>query len=299
MKQILITNEQGNPLFCFGGAGHKQCLVLSAIQQFLKTHFFGATLRYMRAGPTGVLLMLRGQLWYAITSDEGDTRELLYQQLSTVSDIFVMKFGEQMLQSLVMHKQLSLSAYQPALARLFSAYFDLFRHQQCFLVQAIESLHVNGALQHRCESALRDASVACAVAGVHCMLFVGVKLVARYAPPGAVVVADDELLRLLVFMEALCGDESIKPGDGSEFGDCDETVSVEPTGDVLSDDDSFPSSPQQLSLAQQRLLGDTIYLATDGKPHSVCFARIAHRTTLMCVCAGVVWKFRCAGTDKP
>jgi len=290
MKQVIITNDQGNPLFCLEGSGHRQCLVLSALQQFLATNFFGASLRYMRAGHVHLLLLFRDNLWYAMASDEEESRQLLHQQLSTIADIFVMKFGQQMLQNLFLHKQLSLTAYQPALGQLFSTYFRLFKQQQSFLVQAIESLHVNGALQHRCESALRDANTACAVTGVHCLLFVGVKLVARYAPTGAVAIADDELLKLLVFMEALCGNDETLNEQSQEAGDHNESNSHEMIGsETLSDDDSFLGSNN--STSSQQLIGDSIYLRYDSKPHSVCFARIAHRITLMCVCAGVVCSF--------
>ncbi|KAI0229704.1 Hermansky-Pudlak syndrome 1 protein [Lamellibrachia satsuma] len=145
------------------------------------------------------------ECYIAVNGDGLETEQFLHHKLRVLHNILGFLLGP-VSQAIRPDKVLMREDRWHFVSTLLTTWCDLYRAEQCFLIEAIERLHVSDELTAKCvrllESALSSARAAGVRYAVHALLLVNNRLLALYSRRHTAPLATSDLLRLLLLTSA-------------------------------------------------------------------------------------------------
>ena len=187
MKQLLIANESGTPIYYVDEEGQILCSLLLAFQLYVKNNFGEFARAVTSVASVGdkknkvqVALQVHGRLYFVAISDQGEPASELDTELQLAHDLLGLSVGPKAFYN----KNVRLwknKGHHASFLRLVDTSMSLCTQYPSVLVRSLEQLEINASIRTTCAQALkRQYEDLPEFKGA--VVFVGTRVLAQYQP---------------------------------------------------------------------------------------------------------------------
>ena len=185
MRQLLIADQSGTPLYFDGDNGQLLCPLLMAFQLFVKNNFGESARAVTTFGGRSrvqVALQVRGRLYFVALSDRGESAAELDTELQLAHDLLRATVGPRPFE----RRKGSVTLWQNkshhlGFLRLVDTAMALCAQYPSILVHSLERLEINTSIRKICAQSLR-AQYASLPEFRAALVFVGTRIFTHYIP---------------------------------------------------------------------------------------------------------------------
>lgn len=187
MKQLLIANESGTPIYYVDEEGQILCSLLLAFQLYVKNNFGEFARAVTSVAPVGdkknkvqVALQVHGRLYFVAISDQGEPASELDTELQLAHDLL----GLSVSPNAFYNKHVRLwknKGHHSSFLRLVDTSMKLCTQYPSVLVRSLEQLEINTSIRTICAQALKN-QYEDLPEFKGAAVFVGTRVLAQYQP---------------------------------------------------------------------------------------------------------------------